>query len=153
GAFGWILNGPDVMTVEDLLERADFPDAVDTEGAVRIGGPVAQGQVWLICRTEERTADVEGQFEVCAGVTASASRLVLEAVAEGRMPPSLFGLVGYAGWAPSQLEEEIRAGAWLPTDVVPSMVFDVPRDKLWARAYERIGASPMAFTTRTVGSA
>lgn len=153
GAFGWVLNGPDIMTVEDLLHRAEFPDAVDIEGTVRIGGPVAQEQVWLIYRTEEQLADVDGQFEVCAGVTATASRGVLEAVADGRMPPSLFGIVGYAGWAPSQLEEEIRAGAWLPTDVVASMVFDVPRAKLWTRAYERMGTSPMAFTTRVVGSA
>jgi len=148
-----VLNGPDIMTVEDLLHRAEFPDAVDIEGTVRIGGPVAQEQVWLIYRTEEQLTDVDGQFEVCAGVTATASRAVLEAVADGRMPPSLFGIVGYAGWAPSQLEEEIRAGAWLPTDVVASMVFDVPRAKLWTRAYERMGTSPMAFTTRVVGSA
>lgn len=154
GAFGWIINGRDVMTLEDLLERADVGDArVETDGAVRIGGPVSQEQVWLIYRTEEKLADIEGQFEVCAGVTATASRKILEAVAEGKMPPSLFGLVGYAGWAPSQLEDEIRAGAWLPTDVDASLVFDISRDELWTKAYERIGASALAFTTRTVGSA
>ena len=48
---------------------------------------------------------------------------------------------------------EIRAGAWLPTDVEASIVFDVPSDELWRKAYERIGATPMAFTSRTVGSA
>ena len=62
-------------------------------------------------------------------------------------------LAGYAGWAPMQLENEIRAGAWLPTDVEASIVFDVPADDLWRKAYERIGATPMAFTSRTVGSA
>ncbi len=154
GAFGWIINGRDVMTLEDLLERADIGDPrVDTDGAVRIGGPVSQEQVWLIYRTEEKLPDIDGQFEVCDGVTATASRKVLEAVAEGRMPPSLFGLVGYAGWAPSQLEDEIRAGAWLPTDVDAAMVFEVVREELWTKAYERIGTSALAFTTRTVGSA
>jgi putative transcriptional regulator len=63
------------------------------------------------------------------------------------------GLLGYAGWAPEQLEEEIRRGAWLPTDVSRELVFQAERDIIWQRAYERLGASPMAFTTKTVGSA
>jgi putative transcriptional regulator len=62
-------------------------------------------------------------------------------------------LVGYAGWAPHQLENEIRAGAWLPTDVHAEVVFDVPSDAAWTSAYERVGTTPIAFTTRTVGSA
>ena len=88
-----------------------------------------------------------------AGVTASPSRKMLEAIAGGRGPRSLVGLVGYAGWAPWQLENEIRSGAWLPTDADAEIVFDVPRSEIWHRAYERVGTTPMAFTTRTVGSA
>lgn len=154
GAFGWILNGRDVMTLEDLLVRAEITESpIDVGGAVRVGGPVAREQVWLIYRTEERLTDLEGQLEVCEGVTATASRRVLEAVAAGHHPPSLFGLAGYAGWAPLQLEAEIKRGAWLPTDVDSNMVFEVPRAELWTKAYERIGTSPIAFTTRTVGSA
>jgi putative AlgH/UPF0301 family transcriptional regulator len=41
----------------------------------------------------------------------------------------------------------------LPTDADPEIVFDVPRMEIWQRAYERVGTTPMAFTTRTVGSA
>jgi putative transcriptional regulator len=60
----------------------------------------------------------------------------------------LFGVMGYAGWAPGQLENEIRAGAWLPVDLNPELVFSVPRDKIWQRAYEGAGTTPMAFTSR-----
>ena len=52
-----------------------------------------------------------------------------------------------------QLENEIKSGSWLPTDVTASVVFDTPSDELWARAYQRVGASPMSFTARTVGLA
>jgi putative transcriptional regulator len=86
-------------------------------------------------------------------VTASASRKVLEAIASGTVPKSLVALVGYAGWAPSQLEQEISRGAWLPCDLESSLVFDVPREQLWRAAYERAGVTPIAFTSRTVGSA
>ncbi|MEB2310755.1 MAG: YqgE/AlgH family protein [Sorangiineae bacterium] len=154
GAFGWVINGREVMTLQELLVRAEVTtELVDVAGSVRIGGPVSPEQVWLVYRTEHRLAELEGQFEVGEGITATASRKVLEAVAAGQFANPLVGLVGYAGWAPSQLENEIRSGAWLPTDVEPSIVFDCPRDRVWTRAYERVGTTPIAFTSRTVGSA
>jgi putative transcriptional regulator len=154
GAFGWVINGREVMTVQELLSRADVMSlGRDPHGQVRIGGPVAQEQVWLVYRTEHRLIGFPEQFDVGSGVTASPSRKMLEAVAEGRGPRSLVGLVGYAGWAPWQLENEIRTGAWLPVDASSELVFDVPRGEMWEAAYERAGMSPMAFTTRTVGSA
>jgi putative transcriptional regulator len=154
GAFGWVINGREVMTMGELLDRSDFGGAPSgLRGQVRVGGPVSPEQVWLVYRTEDRLADFPEQFDVGSGVTASPSRKLLEAIAEGRGPRSLVGLIGYAGWAPWQLENEIRGGAWLPTDADATIVFDVPPGEIWHRAYERIGTTPIAFTTRTVGSA
>lgn len=149
GAFGWILNGPEVMTMSELLVRADVSTSPPTlPGSVRVGGPVSPEQVWLVYPAAERFDSVEGQFDVGPGVVACASRKVLELLADGLVASSLFGLVGYAGWAPGQLENEIRVGAWLPTDLAVDMIFDVPREELWRRAYERVGATPIAFTSR-----
>jgi len=154
GAFGWIINGRELMSVPELLLRADITEKhIEVPGSVRVGGPVSPEQVWLIYRTEDRFADVEGQFDVGPSITACASRKILEVVATGRAPKTLMGLVGYAGWAPSQLENEIRVGAWLPTDLDAKVVFDVPSDDAWTAAYARMGTTPIAFTTRTVGSA
>jgi putative transcriptional regulator len=154
GAFGWIINGRELMTLPELLRRAEITEeTIEAAGSVRVGGPVSREQVWLVYKSEDRFEDIDGQFEVGTGIVASASRQVLEAIARGRQPRSLVGLVGYAGWAPSQLENEIRSGAWLPTDVEPGIVFDVPRDLVWHKAYERLGTTPIAFTSRTVGSA
>ena len=61
--------------------------------------------------------------------------------------------MGGASDAAGGCRASCRSGAWLPTDVEPDIVFNVPREQLWQRAYERIGASPIAFTSRTVGSA
>ena len=154
GAFGWIINGREVMTLSELLQRSDVTGQhVPLDGNVRVGGPVSPEQVWLVYKTEDRFDGIDGQFEVGSGILASASRKVLETIADVRSSRSVIGLIGYAGWAPAQLEEEIRAGAWLPTDVTVGLVFDVPRAEIWQRAYEQIGASPIAFTSRTVGSA
>jgi putative transcriptional regulator len=154
GAFGWVVNGRQLMTVSELLVRAEVSrDDLALPGQVRVGGPVSQEQIWLVYPSEDRFEDVEGQFEVGERVTACASRKVLELLAKGVRSPSIVGYAGYAGWAPEQLEREIRAGAWLPTDLEASLIFDAPADEVWRRAYECIGTTPMAFATRTVGSA
>jgi putative transcriptional regulator len=74
-------------------------------------------------------------------------------LARGRAPSPLIGIAGYAGWGPSQLEDEILAGAWLPTDIDASLVFDLEGPETWLAAYERAGTSAIAFTSRVVGSA
>ena len=149
GAFGWVINGREVMTLAELLVRADvLTEPPDIPGTVRLGGPVSPEQVWLIYPEKDRFVELEGQVDVGPGAVACASRRVLERIAEVTPPAALFGLMGYAGWAPGQLENEIRVGAWLPVDFDLGMVFDVPRDELWHRAYERVGATPMAFTSR-----
>jgi len=154
GAFGWVLNGKQSMSFSELLVRARIVEAAPAlPGVVRVGGPVSPEQVWLIYPSGALPADLEGQMEVAPGIWASASRKVLEAIANSSVPRSLITLMGYAGWAPWQLENEIKVGAWLPTDVNAEIVFDTPPAELWARAYQRVGASPMSFNTRTVGSA
>lgn len=154
GAFGWILNGQKSMSFAELLVRTDLSSgASQVAGLVRYGGPVAREQVWLLYPSGALPEELEGQMQVAPGITASASRSVLALIAATSPPPGLITLMGYAGWSPLQLEDEIKSGAWLPTDVTAEIVFETPADELWASAYRRIGASPMSFTTRTVGQA
>ena len=154
GAFGWVINGRELMTLPELLVRAEVTkDRLDVPGRVRVGGPVSQDQIWLVYPSRYRFETIEGQFDVGTGITASASRHVLEAVARDAPADGVLGFAGYASWAPDQLEDEIRAGAWFPTDLEVSLVFDVPVAEIWNRAYERMGTTPMAFTSRTVGLA
>jgi putative transcriptional regulator len=149
GAFGWIINGREVMSISELLVRADVVEVPPkVGGSVRLGGPVSPEQVWLVYRESDRFPEVDGQFEVGPGIIACASRRALEIIAGGVAPASLFGVVGYAGWAPGQIENEVRSGAWLPVDLDVDLVFDVPRENLWQRAYERVGSTPIAFTSR-----
>ena len=159
GAFGWVINGERVMSLSELATHAGLAcDGALSSGShssssIYVGGPVGREQVWLLYRTEERLHAVPDQFDVGFGITASPSQKVLEAVLQGRAPKSLRGVIGFAGWEPSQLEREIGRGSWLPMDAQASLVFDVSLDQMWAQAYQRAGTSPMAFTTRVVGQA
>lgn len=154
GAFGWVINGERVMSLSELATHAGLEcDAPQSSSGIYVGGPVGREQVWLLYRTEERLPAVPDQFDVGFGITASPSQKVLEAILHGRAPKSLRGVMGFAGWEPSQLEREIGRGSWLPMSAEASLVFDVSSEDMWTQAYRLAGTSPMAFTTRVVGQA
>lgn len=158
GAFGWVINGPQLMGLPELLRHTGLPaegweEAHPGTRGVSRGGPVGTQQVWLLYRTSQRLAEMEDQIDLGCGITASPSQAVLQAVAEGQVPASLRCVMGYAGWGPSQLENEIRKGAWLPTDAEASLVLDKQSTDLWTLAYQRAGTSPFAFTSRVIGQA
>ena len=51
-------------------------------------------------------------------------------------------MLGYAGWGAGQLDEEIREGSWITMDLDPAMIFEVPVEQRWARAFAAIGIDP-----------
>jgi len=59
-------------------------------------------------------------------------------------------VVGYAGWGPGQLDQEIAASGWLTMDVDPTLIFNTPPDQMWEAALKRLGADP-AGLQRSIG--
>src|SRR5687768_2753462 len=93
GAFGWVINGREVMTMTELLHKVELTtDLNRLDGSVRVGGPVGQEQVWLIYSAEPRLSGLDGQIELSSEVHASASKKVLEAIAGGIVPTKLTAL-------------------------------------------------------------
>ncbi|HWQ70019.1 MAG TPA: YqgE/AlgH family protein [Patescibacteria group bacterium] len=136
GAMGLIVNRPiGEASLSELLEQAGL-DNTGIKGKIRVhfGGPVEPGQGFVL-----HTADykIEGTEVMEGGIAVTARSEILRAIGMGTGPrQSLFAL-GYAGWAPGQLEAEIKAGAW---EIVPAdkmLVFDENAETKWERAMAR----------------
>jgi putative transcriptional regulator len=50
--------------------------------------------------------------------------------------------LGYAGWGPGQLREELIQGAWLVAPASAEFVFEAPRESLWEAVVRRLGIDP-----------
>ena len=48
-------------------------------------------------------------------------------------------ILGYAGWGPGQLEDEISQNAWLSTDPTGDVLFETRDDQKWPRAMASLG--------------
>ena len=138
GAMGLVLNRAlGVAPVSVLLEGFGIADG-EVPGEVRVhyGGPVERGRGFVL-----HSSDFvgEGTVAVNGDVALSADVEILRAIAEGRGPGrSLFAL-GYAGWAPGQLEDEIARDDWFSVPLDLNLVFDDALDTKWDRAFDRRG--------------
>lgn len=144
GAFGLVVNRQMAEPAHEVV-KTDPPVPVDPELRLWIGGPVEPQRTWVLM-SDPQGPDEE-QREICPGVLLSVSQdLTLQLL---QAPPSSRArvLIGYAGWGPGQLEQEIAASAWLTMDVDPSLIFHVPADEMWEAALRRLGTDPSALQT------
>ncbi len=152
GALGLIVNKPTPdLQLGDLLEQLGIPTSNKTRDIrVHFGGPVENGRGFVLHSADyampDATLSVDDQF----GMTATQD--VLRALAEGAGPRDAMLMLGYAGWEPGQLENEILANGWLVADAQPDLVFDTDGPAKWSAALRTLGVEPMTLSA-TAGRA
>jgi putative transcriptional regulator len=150
GAFGFVVNRPGPIRVADVLGgldeelRAKAEERGWADAPVLVGGPVDPERLWILFRPGP-SAPEEGAVTVGVGVALGTSRALLEALVRARNPGPVALLLGYAGWAPLQLEREVAAGAWVPTGLHSDLVFETPPEQRWETAVRRLGLDPHGF--------
>jgi putative transcriptional regulator len=152
GALGWVINGRELMTVNELFTSSDLvpegtavPPAEGFSRCARVGGPVAPAAGWLVYRRLPEA--LAGEIALGPDLAVSGELSSFTDLLRGVGPREFRLVLGCAGWAPRQLEAEIGAGAWLPAGVDADLIFGTPLDEIWDEAYRRtVGAGPAAFT-------
>ncbi len=133
GALGIVINHPlGTRPIAALLEALGA-DAGGVTGSVQIflGGPVSPAVAVVIHNAGYRrdgTLDIDGRLAL------SDAAEVLGDLGHGKGPTKSLVALGYAGWAPLQLEDEISRGAWVSMPEDPKLVFDDDRTKVWTDA-------------------
>jgi putative transcriptional regulator len=138
GAMGLVLN--------KLVENVSFPDLLDqlnirggkVERPIRVhfGGPVETGRGFVL-HTADYVQDATLMIDKRVALTATVD--ILKAIADGSGPDHSLLALGYAGWAPGQLEQEIQCNGWLCCPADTDLVFSGPLDDKWERAMGKIG--------------
>jgi putative transcriptional regulator len=150
GALGFVVNRPAPVTVVDVLGTVDeelrraAEAAGRAGGTVLVGGPVQPERLWILFRPAAGP-DVEGSVRVGKDLALGGSRELLESLVRAPGGAPFLLLLGYAGWAPMQVEREIASGAWVPMPVASDLVFEIPLEKRWETAVRRLGLDPGGF--------
>jgi putative transcriptional regulator len=140
GALGIVVNRPlGTRPIADLLQALGA-NAGGVTGNVRIffGGPVGLTTAFVIHNVGYRR---DGTLDIDDRVALSDAAGVLGDIGLGKGPRQSLVALGYAGWAPSQLDDEIARGAWVTVPEDPKLVFDDDRAKVWTDAMAQYKAA------------
>ena len=148
GAMGIIIN----KVLEDVTEAeiyAQLKFAAAPPGparAVHFGGPVQTGLGFVLHSPDYREA---ATAELGAGFALTTTLGILSAMSKGEGPRQRILALGYAGWAPEQLEAEIQANGWLLVGADTGLMFDTDDGSKWQRALAKLGISPEMLSGET----
>ena len=148
GVLGVVINKPTDMTMQVLFERIDLKLEGDQDSAVdqpvMFGGPVQDDRGFVLHTPGQRYSS---SLTVTSEVAFTTSIDVLEAVATGDGPPRMLVSIGYSGWSPGQLEDEIGRNGWLTVGADPEILFGVPIEQRYTAAIRLLGIDPLMLAS------
>ena len=135
---GIVVNKPlESLSFSELLEQLEIKtESVDERIRVHFGGPVEAARGFVLHSADyvhDATMMVDDEFALTATVD------VLKALAEGDGPRDSLLALGYAGWAPGQLDEEVQSNGWLTVPASEDIVFRQDNDTKWQSAVASLG--------------
>ncbi len=139
GAIGLVINRPSDISLKELLAEVQlqllaplrYPDA-----KVLLGGPVAQ-HVGFVLHRQPGTWTVSK--DVGRDLFLTSSRDILQAISLGQGPDDYLVALGYAGWGPGQLEQEMASNTWLSCAADERILVQVPMEERWQAAAASMG--------------
>jgi putative transcriptional regulator len=136
GALGLVVNRPfKEVPVASVLDRLGLEhEGVGGSMRMHYGGPVEPGRVFILHTPDHRN---DGTRVIADGIALTPPEGVLRAIGDRAGPRRALLVLGYSGWAPGQLDAEIRAGGWFVRPADPALVFDEGYDTKWQRAMAR----------------
>ncbi|MEJ2034507.1 MAG: YqgE/AlgH family protein, partial [Deltaproteobacteria bacterium] len=137
GAMGLVINQPlPNVTMADIFRGAQVPVPEQELPPVYMGGPVEMDTAFFLYSAEYQT---EHFLVVSETVHLSRDPKFLQDIAQGIGPHNYLFLIGYAGWAPGQLEHELTVNGWLNLPSADEVLFHTPDELKWQRAAQMHG--------------
>jgi putative transcriptional regulator len=149
GAMGIMINrAVDGLRFSELMDKLELelqPQAHDMP--VLYGGPVETGRGFVLHSGDYESAD--STLPVSEDISLTATVEILRAMGEGKGPKKALFALGYAGWGPGQIEDEIRANGWLHCDSDAALLFSTDLRTKWSSALKKLGIDASGLSAHT----
>lgn len=138
GALGIVINRPTDISLGELLDHLEIEDVAPRVAAkpVYLGGPVQRDRGFVLHRPG---GEWDSSLQISDKIVLTTSRDILTAIARREGPQDYLVALGYAGWGPGQLEQEMAENAWLTGPAGDGVLFDKSSDQRWQAAAALLG--------------
>lgn len=153
GAMGLIINkAAPMMRFGDLLAQLDLlpdrspeppPDLLAMP--VLYGGPVEQERGFVLHSSDYQSGETSLTVSETVAITATVD--ILRDMARGKGPQRAILALGYSGWAPGQIEDEIQRNGWLTCEADDEIVFGLDFDARYLAALRKLGIDPAMLSS------
>jgi putative transcriptional regulator len=133
GTVGFVMNKPSLSKLGELIK-----DLSQLENIVCMGGPVQQDTLHYI----HRCAEIEGAVEVSEQIYwGGAFEQLIEKLETHKLrPEDVKFFLGYSGWSPGQLDDEIKANSWIVSNLVSNeLIFETSEQEMWKKTLKMMG--------------
>lgn len=143
GALGIIVNKPIKITLGEVLQHIGVATTNTnvSNHTVMLGGPIAREQGFIIFPKEKALGEEEPPLITTEDIAVSTSKSVLQKIATAEQTSDLIVALGYASWAPGQLERELLGNTWLVAPYKRDLLFNTPYPERWKSAAKIIGVN------------
>lgn len=143
GAMGVAVNRPNSgFSLAEILKGAELPIPAGVLPPVHVGGPVELESAFILYLSDYET---EYRLQISDTVSLTRETRVLEDIAHGRGPETYLFILGYTGWGPGQLENELLDNGWLSLPANDDIIFHVADDQKWKAAAMQYGIDIASF--------
>lgn len=146
GAMGLVVNRAMDLHLSDVFEQMSLHyKAEHGRAPILAGGPVntqrgfvlhPAGSVW------------QSTIRITEGISLTASRDIITAIANGEGPENALFVLGYSGWSAGQLEREIKENSWLTVPADVDILFHTPLEQRWHAAARLLGVDMNLMPTQ-----
>jgi putative transcriptional regulator len=152
GAMGFIINRTQDLAFPDILAHLDIMDETSRlmlpkpvrDLPIHTGGPIETGRGFVLHSDDFSCGS---SIPISDEISLTATLDIIRAISQGAGPKRAALLLGYAGWSPGQLEEEIANNGWLNCPACEELIFDANIDTKYERALALMGVNPAALSS------
>ena len=145
GSMGIIINKKiDYDLFPNLLEQLGIDKPINNKLFLRYGGPVESGRGFVLHSDDIIQKDT---LNISKGVALTSTSEFFEDLVKGKGPKNSILALGYAGWQPGQLENEIVQNSWMSLPVEVDFLFDDALSQKWSEAYSLLGINPLNLSS------
>ena len=147
GAMGIVVNRPIEMDLGQLLQHLEFSYNSDLTDLIYAGGPVQNDRGFILHR--HTTNEWESCYNITDELTLTTSMDILQAISENSGPEEFLVALGYAGWGPGQLEQELSDNVWLSCPANLDIMFGTPAEERLQAAAATLGVNLDLLTSQS----